>query len=87
MHTKIAALLVTFSVSLLLLHFGMEKNAKMSEFMIWKLKHNIKYDTQHEEMYRELIFNDNIAKINAHNSKIDRTYDMGSNQFTALTTQ
>ena len=57
MDTKIATLLVTFSVSLLLLHFAMEKNAKMSEFMIWKLKHNIKYDSSNEEMYRELIFN------------------------------
>jgi hypothetical protein len=38
-----------------------------------------------EDHYRSKIFDINVAKINAHNSNPLRTYDMGINQFTALT--
>ena len=36
-------------------------------------------------MYREKIFLENLAKINTHNSKEYKTYEMGVNQFTAMT--
>ncbi|MBP9838666.1 MAG: hypothetical protein KBC84_08125 [Proteobacteria bacterium] len=39
-----------------------------------------------EEAYRELVFSNNLDEINRHNSNPARTYDMGLNQFSALTT-
>lgn len=38
-----------------------------------------------EEAYRERIFLENLAKVELHNSNKFRTYDMGVNQFSALT--
>ena len=38
-----------------------------------------------EEAYREKIFLANLAKINLHNSNEYKTYEMGLNQFSALT--
>jgi cathepsin L len=54
------------------------------EFGMWKKKFNFQF-TESENLYRSVIFYKNLAMINAHNSKADRTYDMGLNQFSALT--
>ena len=56
-----------------------------SEFDAWKAKHGISYPSQFENAYRERVFLENLAKINVHNSDEFRTYDMGLNQFSALT--
>ena len=54
------------------------------EFGMWKKKFNFQFP-ESENLYRSLIFYRNLAIINDHNSKADRTYDMGLNQFSALT--
>ena len=54
------------------------------EFQMWKSKFNIEF-TETEDVYRSIVFYKNLLIINAHNSKADRTYDMGLNQFSALT--
>lgn len=38
-------------------------------------------------MYRNRVFLENVAKINAHNAKSNKNYEMGLNQFSALTTE
>lgn len=38
-----------------------------------------------EEKYRERVFLENLAKIEAHNANEYKTYRMGVNKFTALT--
>lgn len=45
----------------------------------------MKFSSEFEKTYRERVFLANLANINAHNSKEERTYDMGLNQFSALT--
>lgn len=57
----------------------------VSEFDSWKATHGISYASQFENAYRERIFLENVAKINAHNTRNDQTYTMGINQFTAMT--
>lgn len=37
-------------------------------------------------MYRERVFLENVAQIEAHNAKKERAYELGLNKFTALTT-
>jgi hypothetical protein len=44
------------------------------------------YDAD-EDLYRSLIFQQNLEIIAAHNRNLSRTYDMGLNQFSALTDQ
>lgn len=56
-----------------------------SEFEAWKLKHGIKYESAFEDAFRERVFLENLAAINAHNSNEDKTYTMGVNHFSALT--
>lgn len=38
-------------------------------------------------MYRNRVFLENVAKIDAHNAKSNKNYEMGLNQFSALTTE
>jgi C1A family cysteine protease len=62
------------------------QNKDMS-FEEFKNIHGLKFDSKFEESYRERVFKENVAKINAHNSRNDQTYEMGINQFTHLTQQ
>jgi C1A family cysteine protease len=64
---------------------GHESTSKVSQFEAWKAKHSISYGSQFEEAYREKIFLENLAQIEAHNSNEYRTYEKGVNQFTAMT--
>ena len=57
----------------------------VSEFESWKAHHGITFSSEIENAFREKIFLENLAKINQHNSNDYRTYDMGLNQFSALT--
>ena len=59
--------------------------SKTSEFDAWKAKHGIVFSNQFENAYRERVFLENLAKINAHNSNKMRTHTEGLNQFSALT--
>jgi len=54
------------------------------QFGDWKRKFGVEF-TESENLYRSLIFYKNLNIIESHNSNKDRTYDMGINQFSALT--
>lgn len=56
----------------------------MGEYAQWKARFGVTY-SQTEDKYRENIFNANLQKINTHNGLLGRSYEMGVNQFTALT--
>jgi len=63
----------------------MNKQNPISEFDEWKNNFGMKYESMFEEAYRERVFLENFGKIKLHNSNEHRTYDMGLNQFSALT--
>lgn len=54
------------------------------KFGEWKKKFGVEF-TEAENLYRSLVFYKNLNIIESHNSNKDRTYDMGLNQFSALT--
>jgi C1A family cysteine protease len=56
-------------------------------FEQYKQTYGLKFDSMFEESYRERIFLENAAKIVEHNSNVDKTYEMGINQFTHLTSE
>lgn len=58
-------------------------NVSNNEFAEFKARHGKNYSTEEETM-RLAIFNQNVAKINAHNSA-NNSYKMGINQFTDMT--
>jgi C1A family cysteine protease len=80
---KIAALLAI--VGLISTLFGVQEKTQTMNFEEFKSVHGLKFTSKFEEAYRERIFNENIAKISAHNSRNDQSYEMGVNQFTAMT--
>ena len=77
----ILALVGVVSIALM----GANQASQPSQFESWKKQFGVKYDSMFEEAYRERIFLENLAKIELHNSNKFRTYDMGINQFSALT--
>lgn len=83
MKTFAALLALAGIVSLLLQQMPVE-NKEMT-FAEFKSAYGLKFDSKFEESYRERVFRENVAKINAHNSRNDQTYEMGINQFTHLT--
>ena len=64
---------------------GQAEPSRTGEFEAWMTKFSIKYESKFEEAYRKRFFHENLAKIEKHNSDELRTYNMGVNQFTALT--
>jgi C1A family cysteine protease len=82
---QIAVLLAVISAAAVLLNY--QPTSSVSEFQSWKAKFGVKFESEFENVYRERIFLENLAKINTHNSNEHRTYDMGVNQFSALTTE
>jgi len=58
---------------------------QQSEFQQWKAQHGKIYDSAIEESYRERVFRQNLAQIEAHNSDVTQTYQRGVNQFTDMT--
>jgi C1A family cysteine protease len=67
--------------------FNQQTATKVSEFQTYKQQFGIEFASEFENTYREKIFLENLAKINAHNSNEFRTYDQGVNQFSHLTQQ
>ncbi len=55
-----------------------------NEFESWKSKFGMNF-AEAEDLYRSIIFHRNLDIIRTHNSNEKRTYDMGLNQFSALT--
>ena len=80
---QVAVLIALIGAAVMLL--GHHSAATPSQFEQWKETHGIYYDSQFENAYRERVFLENVAKIEAHNARNDQTYTMGVNQFTALT--
>jgi len=56
-----------------------------NEFAEFKGKFAKVYADEVEEITRLAIFNENVAKINAHNADETQTYKMAVNQFTDMT--
>ncbi len=82
---QLAVLLAVIGAAAVLLN--VQNTPQVSEFEAWKSTHGVKYASEFENKYREKIFLENVAKVNTHNSNKYRTYDMGVNQFTAMTTE
>lgn len=77
---------LAFVVALLgLALFSLDKTPADMSFDEYMSAYGLKYDSKVERTYRERVFLQNLAKINAHNSQNDKTYEMGINQFTHLT--
>ena len=56
------------------------------EFESWKRQFGITYAIE-ENSYRKGVFHLNTERINRHNGLLGRSYEMGVNQFTGLTTE
>lgn len=87
MNAKTLAVLLALAGAVSVLLTQVKPTTPVSEFAAWKAKFNIKFDSAFEEAYRERIFLENIAKINLHNANEHKTYEMGINQFTGMTTE
>ena len=85
MNSKTLAVLLAVMGALSVLYNQTKPESDLTEFQSWKAKYNMKFDSMFEEAYREKIFLANLAKINLHNSNEHKTYEMGLNQFSALT--
>lgn len=77
------ALALTSLMALMFVH----NQAKPSVYSFdeHKKAYGLKFDSTFEEKYREKVFAENVAKIEAHNSQNENSYEMGINQFTHLT--
>ena len=84
MNGKQLAVLIAF-IGAAALILSQNQGPKVSEFDAWKAKHGINYASQFENTYRERVFLQNLAKVEAHNAQKDKTYEQGLNQFSALT--
>ena len=85
MNSKTIALLLAVMGALSVLYNQTQTESTLTEFQSWKAKYNMKFESMFEEAYREKIFLSNLAKINQHNMNEHKTYEMGLNQFSALT--
>ena len=80
---QLAVLIALVGAAALLL--SQQQAPQVSHFDSWKAQHGIEYASQFENAYRERIFLENLAKIEAHNARNDKTHTEGLNQFSALT--
>ena len=55
-----------------------------TKFNEWKNEYSMSFDPT-EEVYRFNIFVKNLNQIESHNSKLERTYELGLNMFSHLT--
>jgi cathepsin L len=81
---NIAVLIAIISAATVLLT-QYENKPIVSEFEAWKAQFGMKFESKFEEIYRERVFLENLAKIANHNINEHRTYELGLNQFSALT--
>jgi cathepsin L len=85
MNSKTIAVLLAVMGALSVLYNQTQTESTLTEFQSWKAKFNMKFESMFEESYRERIFLENLAKIKLHNINEHKTYEMGVNQFSALT--
>ena len=84
MNGKQLAVLVAF-IGAAALILSQNQGSKVTSFESWKAQHGIVYASQFENTYRERVFLENLAKVEAHNAQKDKTYEQGLNQFSAMT--
>ena len=84
MNGKQLAVLVAF-IGAAALILSQNQGSKVTSFESWKAQHGIVYTSQFENTYRERVFLENLAKIEAHNAMNGKTYEQGLNQFSAMT--
>jgi C1A family cysteine protease len=84
METKSVALLLAL-LGAATIFLAQQTPSKRSVFESWKAKHTISFASETENIYREKVFHENLARIEAHNSQNDKSYEIGLNQFSAMT--
>lgn len=83
--SKTASIALVLTLTSLLALFLVNNHTKSTtSFSEFKKSYGLSFDSTFEERYRERIFAENVAKIEAHNSQ-NGEYEMGINQFTHLT--
>ena len=85
MDSKQIALILSIITAVSVIFTQVGVKTEVSAFEQWKATHNIKFDSAFENAYREKVFLENFAKITLHNQQKSKTYEMGVNQFSALT--
>lgn len=85
MDSKHIALLLAVITAASVIFTQVDRNSAVSEFEAWKAHHSIKYSSSFENAYREKVFLENKLKAELHNADKFKTYEMGLNQFSALT--
>ena len=84
MTSKLIALLLLAGITSVFLYSTSHKDHSV-KFAEWSVSNGKTYENQVEQIYREKIFNENVAAIEQHNADKTQTYKMGINQFTDLT--
>ena len=82
---KYGLVLFALLVASTYLSFNDFQKEPLHEFESWKIKYNIKFNSEFENAYREKIFLEKKAAIELHNSNPARTYNKGINHFSAMT--
>ena len=67
MDPKSIAILLAF-IGAATIFLAQQQPSKVSVFESWKAKHTINFASQMENIYREEVFHENIAKIESHNA-------------------
>ena len=84
MTSKLLALLLLAGITSVFLYSTSHQKHTI-KFNDWAITHGKSYDSEIEKIYREKVFNDNVAKIAEHNADETQTYKTGINQFSDLT--
>jgi C1A family cysteine protease len=79
---NIATILALVSLASVVFHTSKTSHITFDEY---KKTYGVSFDSSFEDKYRERVYAENIAKIEAHNSQNGNSYEMGINQFTHLT--
>ena len=87
MDSKQVALLLAVLTAATVLFAQVERTSVVSEFEAWKVEYGVKYESAFENAYREKVFLENQAKVVLHNTGKFNTYEIGINQFSALTAE
>jgi len=81
MYKTALALALTTLLTFVMVHHSTKSTMSFSEY---KNTFGLSFDSIFEEKYRQRVFAENVAKIEAHNAE-HNSYEMGINQFTHLT--
>ena len=84
MSTKLLSLLLLAGVASLLFYSASHEKTT-TKFHDWATSHGKHYDSEMETIYRSQIYAENLAAIEAHNTDLTQTYQMGLTQFADMT--